>query len=209
MLKDIHTHRSAPQPEAVISLSLTPQNAAGLKLDENQAYSIGIHPWDTASYDDSLRVALEKFSELDNVVAIGECGLDKTKDAPWFKQLLIFRMQVEISEKAGKPLIIHDVKAHDVIVGLRRDLQPAQPWIIHGFRGKPAVAEMLLRAGCHLSFGEKFNEDTVKTVPADRLFAETDESPLSIDEIIDRLSAARGEPLAPAIENNIKSILPG
>lgn len=209
MLKDIHTHHPAPQPEGIISLSIIPDNTASISLQQGQTYSLGLHPWDTTDLDDSYFSTLESFASLPNVAAIGECGLDRLKGAPWFRQLLIFKKHVELSESVGKPLIIHDVKAHDVIAGLRRDLRPSQPWVIHGFRGKPSVAQSLLKAGCHLSFGEWFNEETVAMIPLERMLAETDESALSIDQIIERLSEARGEDLQSVIINNTSAITGG
>ena len=57
----------------------------------------------------------------------------------------------------------------------KRDLRPSNPWIIHGFRGKAALAEEYLKHGFYLSFGEKYQEAALCRVPADRLFIETDE----------------------------------
>ena len=119
----------------------------------------------------------------------------------------MFKRHVELSESLRKPLVIHDVKGHDIIAGARRDLAPTQPWVIHGFRRKPEVAEMLLRAGCYLSFGEQFNADTLRATPEDRILAETDESPLDITEVIASLSAAYGKDLTPTIAENTMKIL--
>lgn len=159
---------------------------------EGQLYSVGIHPWDEA--DSALRLdVLTALAARPEVAAIGEAGLDLAKGAPMYRQLLAFRRQVEISEEVGKPLIVHCVKTTDMIMGLRRDLRPRQPWVVHGFRGKPAAAQQLLRCGCWLSFGERFNAETVRMVPADFLLAETDCSEKPIQEIVAALSEARQE----------------
>lgn len=55
--------------------------------------------------------------------------------------------------EAGKPLVIHLVKAVDELLKVKRDLRPSNPWIIHGFRGKAALAEEYLKHGFYLSFG--------------------------------------------------------
>lgn len=205
---DIHTHHPAPQPSGVISLRIgvDPVDA----LLPGQAYSAGIHPWDslnppTPEILDILRETVAR----PEIVAVGECGVDTVSGGPMFRQLQLFRTHVEVSEEYRKPLVIHDVKAHDVVIGLRRDLQPSMPWVIHGFRGKPQVAEMLLRAGCYLSFGERFNADTLRMMPADRILAETDESQLSIEEIIRRLSDAAGHDMIALIESNTAVFLSG
>ena len=201
---DIHTHHEPPQPLGIVSASLTDFHPL-----EGQRYSIGIHPWVT-----DKTVSAEEWNEFERlaslpcVVAIGECGIDKFKGGPLFKQLLVFKRQIDISERLGKPLIIHDVKSHDIIVGLKRDLNPSQNWLVHGLRAKPTVAKMLTDAGIYVSFGEKFNPQTPSSVPEDMMLAETDDSPLSIDEIIARLSSNLGKDVTGRIaDNSLKFLL--
>lgn len=202
MILDIHTHHAAPRPEAVISV--TPLEFNPLS---RQFYSVGIHPWDTAEAPSGeMWQRLETAALSDSAVAIGECGIDTLKGGPMFRQLTVLKRQIELSEQLKKPLVIHDVKAHDIITGLRRDLKPSQPWIIHGFRGKPQLAAMLTAAGCHISFGEKFNPETVRSVSKEWILAETDESALPIEDIIRRLEEARGEPLLEVIAGNTDRI---
>lgn len=204
---DIHTHKPAPQPEAVESICLSP--TVEPEFIKDQLYSVGIHPWDTViDVTEAEYARLDSFAERKDVVAIGETGLDLTpKGGPMFRQVLVFRHHIELSERLKKPLVIHDVKAHDMIVGIRRDLKPTQNWAIHGFRKNPEVAAMLLRAGCYISFGADFNPDTVAKMPADRILAETDESELSIEEVITRISGARGEDMMRQIAKNTKEFL--
>ena len=200
---DIHTHHPAPRPEAVVSSSVADFNPL-----ETQRYSIGIHPWDSAKLiTDDQWFEFERKAALPEVVAIGECGIDKLKGGPMFKQLILLHRQIRISENLRKPLILHDVKAHDVIVGLRRELTLTQNWAIHGFRGKPTVAKMLTDAGIYLSFGEKFNPDSLPAVPPHLILAETDESLLSINEIIHNLSVAADQDLLPLIIRNTATFL--
>lgn len=203
MILDIHTHRAAPQPEAVISVNPFDFNPVA-----GQFYSVGIHPWNTLEAPtEELWRRLEGAATSDSVVAIGECGIDTLKGGPMFRQLTVMKRQIDLSERIGKPLIIHDVKAHDIITGLRRDMKPRQSWIIHGFRGKPQLAAMLTAAGCFISFGEKFNPETVRSVSKEWILAETDESAFPIEDIIRRLEEARGEPLLEVIAGNTDRIL--
>ena len=201
MILDIHTHKCAPRPNAIVSLR-TGEEAFTAELLPEQCYSVGVHPWDLADCDDSKWKDVCALARLPQVVAIGECGVDLPRGGMMFRQLQVFRKHVELSEELHKPLIIHDVKGDDIICGLRRDLRPSQSWAVHGFRGKPVAAEALVRAGCYLSFGQKFNAETLRAVPADRILAETDESPLPIEDIISILSEARGEDLTPIIKAN-------
>lgn len=198
MILDIHTHRPAPYPDGVVSLRNFDVNPV-----EGQLYSAGIHPWDTVDVPgDDTFARLEKLAREKQVVMIGECGVDPAKGAPLFRQLQILKRQIDLSERLNKPLLLHCVKSADIIMGLKRDLNPRQPWIIHGFRGKPEQARQLTGKGIYLSFGEKFNPATVISMPDDRILAETDESLLSITEIIEALSRAAGRDLSSAIAAN-------
>ena len=216
MLLDIHTHRQLPQPEGIYSICLGEEK---IEFIDNQYYSLGIHPWTAArngmapeGMDEDLTETL--FNELEmnagreDVLAIGECGVDLgPKGGPLYKQLLLFKRHVALSEKIGKPLIIHEVKAHDIIAGARRDLKPAQNWAIHGFRRNAATAAMLLRAGCWISFGPEFNVEALQSMPSDLILAETDASDLTIEEVIGRISAARGEDMTEHIAANTARFL--
>ena len=184
MLLDIHSHHPAPYPQGVVSI--VPE--ADFSPSHGQKYSIGLHPWQTEeNASETIIERILSMSVLPDVVAIGECGIDTRKGAPLFRQMNLFKQQVEISETVGKPVIIHCVKAQQVIIGCHKSLSATQPWVIHGFRGKPSVAEMFLRAGLWLSFGEKFNPDTLRAMPRHRILAETYTSSLPV-------SAPHGQP---------------
>lgn len=72
---DIHTHKPAPRPEAVVAVS--PESFLPL---EGQAYSVGIHPWDTVSeISPDLWLRLENACGDSQVLAVGECGIDLLK----------------------------------------------------------------------------------------------------------------------------------
>ncbi len=205
MILDLHTHHSAPYPCGIVSAA--PQGWTPLP---GQLYSLGLHPWYLPSDPDALTALLqelERLAEHPQVVAIGESGLDALRGAPMWLQLTAFKRQAELAERVGKPLIIHDVKCHDAVLGVHKDLRPTVPWVLHGFRGKPQVARMFLTRGVCLSFGERFNEESLRLTPPDMLFAETDESPLTIDEIIEQISRARGEDMLPVVASNILRII--
>lgn len=195
---DIHTHHPAPQPLAVIACS---------PLDFNpipgQLYSVGIHPWSTiGDIPEDLWKKLEEAVAHPQVVAIGECGIDLLKGGPLFRQMLVMKRQVSLSEKVKKPLVIHSVRAQEIIIGMRKDMHPEMNWLIHGFRGKPTIAEMYLKAGFFLSLGKQFNDSSLSIIPHDRLLAETDEADCTIQEVIASLSAFAGEDLTPTIAHN-------
>lgn len=204
---DIHTHLVAPcQEQAIASFSVGAE-----PIGEKAAYvSVGIHPWYLTEPDaDRLLNLLEQELQDDRVVALGEAGLDRLRGCSLDVQMSVFRREVSLAEEYALPMIIHCVKAFNELIQLKKELRPRQPWIIHGFRGKERVALDLLRHGCYLSFGARFQEEAVRAVPLERLFIETDESPESIEEICLRIAQARGvlpEELAEAANKNVRAV---
>lgn len=200
---DIHTHRDAPAPRALISVE-----PADFKPIDGQYYSVGIHPWHTA--DEITEEQWKLFEETcrnPQVLAVGECGVDTLKGGPLFRQMNAMKRQIQLSEELQKPLVIHDVRAHDIIIGMKKDLNPTQPWLVHGFRGKPTVARMLADAGIWISFGPLFTPESVLQTPIEGMLAETDASGRPIEEVITALSALRGHDLTEEIAANSRAFL--
>ena len=203
---DIHTHRLPLIPWTAI-VNCYPDVFAP---KEGEWYSVGIHPWYVpAAITSNVRCEMNVLSSLighPQVLAIGEAGLDKLADAPTAVQIEVFEYQAQLSVELGKPLVIHLVKAVEELLKLKQRLQPANPWIIHGFRGKPALAQDYVRHGFYLSFGEKYQEESLRTVPAGRLLLETDESGVPIMELYRRASEVRGIPLDRFMEDMQENI---
>ena len=145
----------------------------------------GLHPWRASA---ELVVP-----DLSTVIAIGECGLDALQGPSLERQEEVFLRQISLSEDIGKPLIIHCVKALDRLLRLRKDLNPMQPWMFHGFRGKPQQLQSLLDAGFYVSFGFHHNEESLRACPTDRLLLETDDNTEhSIAELYNNVARERG-----------------
>lgn len=212
MILDIHTHSRTPNPVAIIDISdsvatsLSEWNPGTLYPDY-QTFSVGIHPWNlTREMTPDWLDAVEKTALRQDVTAIGETGIDTQRGGPLYRQIDTFKKMALLAEKVEKPLIIHDVKAHDVIIGLHNDIKPKQTWIIHGFRQNPNTAEMLLRHDMYLSFGQNFNPMTLRSIPADRILAESDDSGIPIPDIIHSMSNIRGIDLTDIIIGNTARI---
>lgn len=200
LMLDCHTHHKPPYPLGIVNIE------AGETLVSGQNYSIGLHPWHvSADFSEALAV-VERVAADARVLAVGEAGLDSCCATPMWLQVKAFVAQINIAERLRKPLMVHCVRCVQEVVQLRRELHSEVPWVIHGFRGKPSLLEMLLKADCYVSFGEYFNEESLRRIPPSHILAETDESVLSITEIIDRLSAARGEDLYPIIVENTSKV---
>lgn len=204
MIIDVHTHHPAPAPEAIVSLDVA--GITEFTPLPGQLYSIGLHPW-SVSYSpyEAFRM-LETLAGNNQVAAIGEAGIDMLRGEPLFKQINNFRFQAELAQKVGKPLIIHCVRAHDIIVDIKKRIQPSVPWIIHGFRSKSSVADILLKTGCYLSFGRNFNPDTVRRVCPTRILAETDADNVGIEEVVSHISETVGHDARECVMANASAI---
>jgi len=162
----------------------------------NKKFSVGIHPCQMHESLSEQVKTIESLAWLPQIVAIGETGLDKTCSFHWALQMIGFKELALIAEQVQKPLIIHCVKAWQEIIAFRRELNPSIPWIIHGFRGKPELAQSLLKEGIFLSFGARFNEDSLKKTPLEQLCIETDESALPLETIYETIASVKQLPVS-------------
>lgn len=170
-------------------VQLFPNDLLGeLPLIPNRFYSVGIHP---CQVEDSFKPFVERlrsFALNPAVVAIGEAGLDKMCSTDFDVQKAVFSEMALLAEQVQKPLIIHCVKAWQEIMALHKTFQPSVPWMIHGFRGKPELAQSLLNQGFYLSYGAKFNPEALRVTPFDRLCIETDESAVAIEPLYHKIA---------------------
>ena len=203
---NIHTHVSV-HPESEIR-SLAPEE---LSTDNRSFYaSVGIHPWTLTEENADIQwEALRESIKDKRIIAIGECGLDKPKGPSMELQTAVFKQEAALAESSSLPLIIHCVKAFNELIQLKKAISPRQPWIIHGFRGKLPLALDCIRHGFYLSIGSHFQETTLKAIPLDRLFIETDESKESIGSIYQRIAEIKGisqQELLEAINKNVREV---
>lgn len=203
-IPDIHTHDPL-RPLAILNVS--PDNFAP---EAGKAYSVGIHPWDSKSdISDSLLSQLKETAANGQVAALGETGLDKLRGAPLDTQERLLTAHIVLSETLGKPLLLHIVKAADIVLDLHKRLHPKQTWVWHGFRGNAALATQLTAKGICLSIGEKYNDEAVKAIPETMLFVESDDCSVDLQQLVARLAALRGTNparLAAAIVENVSRV---
>lgn len=183
---DIHTHR-LKKGKSIQVLNIFAQD---LSVDEhNFFYSAGLHPWHIGKVNaDDCFQAIELAAQQKNMLAIGECGLDRSISTDFILQEKYFRKQIELAKKHSKPLIIHCVRAYSDLLKLKKETKSDQTWIIHGYHGNLEITKNLVSHGFYFSVGERFLKDEAKhevlvAIPIDRLFLETDDSEISIEEI--------------------------
>ncbi|NLI36749.1 MAG: TatD family deoxyribonuclease [Bacteroidales bacterium] len=206
---DIHTHnQKASGGEAIFNI--IPGEVA---IRKNRFYSVGMHPW-YISADELQREEqwnkLVSLSKNPNVLALGETGLDKLCETPFELQQEMFCRHIRLSETDARlPLIIHCVHANAELIELRRQSKAEMPWIVHGFRGKKELALEFLNHGFYLSLGEHYQEETLRAIPIDRLFIETDESNTNIRALYEKAALIKEIDVAAftaAIHENIKNV---
>jgi len=188
MFINIHSHHLVHSDSKTI-VNLTLDEAENVfQTDNPHNYSLGIHPWFINEKWESEFAKLSKWALENRLVAIGECGLDKNISTPSALQMEIFEKHIVLSEQVKLPLIIHCVGCFNELLALRKKFNPQQSWIIHGFRAKPELAKMLLNAGCALSFGTHYNTDSIIITPLNKLFIETDEADINIEELYSKIA---------------------
>jgi len=169
-----------------------------VNLDLNQScpdqgyYSYGIHPWALDNVDFQLEetfALLKERLQSPNALALGEAGLDKMHKDSFEQQIAVFERQIELSETLQKPMILHDVKSHNEILALRKKHKAKQPWILHGFNGTEQDIQQLTGQGLYLSVGESLLHPerkiakSLKNIPLEMLFLETDMAEVSIETV--------------------------
>ncbi len=192
---NVHTHRK-PQGKTEFCIRNAYLNAA-LKLPANYYISAGLHPWFVHRFTkDELLSKLPLILSEPSVLAVGEIGLDKL--TPHFElQLQYFELQLAMAGEYQKPAIIHNVKAAQELrtffIKHKHDL------VLHGFTGGIELWKQLNPQGkTHVSIGKhvfKASKDLIgliQQIPIEFLFAETDQSTISIETIYQEIAKIRG-----------------
>lgn len=157
-------------------------------------YSIGLHPWYITEPLWKLQLQeLKKWSAHKQVLAIGECGLDKVCSTDFLLQQEVFREQINWANEIQKPLIIHCVKAYEQCIQQLTKQKCKVPVIFHGFNKSKELAQQLVRNGYYISAGNSIAQEKMKevlqSVPVEFLFLETDDTGNSIKKIYELATA--------------------
>jgi TatD DNase family protein len=203
-LYNIHTHKAGPQEidgyKVQYILNTSPEDfEEKILAPDNIRFSCGIHPRDADNAGEQL-MRLNEIVQNKSALAIGEAGLDKLKDTDMKVQEKVFRQQIELAISISKPLIIHCVKAWDILIALRKEYKSDIQWIIHGYRGNVEQTKQLVQFGFKFSVGEFFNEDAIRYIPLDSLFCETDMSEISICKVYEIVSTVLNIPFNQFVE---------
>lgn len=146
--------------------------------------TVGVHPHEASSVDDSVMAELRELARSPKVVAIGEVGLDYFRNlSPKDVQVEVFKAFIAMASELKLPLIIHARDANDDILRILRNAQCAirNKAVMHCFSGDEAFLKECLDLGLYVSFTCKLtlkNADAMRavaaSVPVERLLLETD-----------------------------------
>lgn len=183
---------------------------------------VGRHPNGADGFDDAAAAAIEELAARDEVVAIGETGLDFYRDrAEPEAQRRAFSAQLAIAGRVGKPVVIHlrDGEGSEEAVSEAFETLAAEASgdvILHCFSAAPRWAERAAERGWYCSFAGNLTypsaeplREAARIVPEDRLLVETDSpflapqpvrgrpnQPANVVATAERLAGVRG--MAPA-----------
>lgn len=185
MYYNIHTHNNVTEEDVVQVYNqyrhFTAPQVKGF-------YTAGLHPWHLSSNtrDQELK-QLEQLLTDDQLLAVGECGLDKITNTDWDLQKDVFKQQILLAQEYRKPLVIHCVKAFAETLQLLKTI--TVPVIFHGINNKLSAIQPLINAGHYLSFGKNLLQpqpaitESFLATPLTQLFLETDDADTSIRDV--------------------------
>lgn len=146
----------------------------------------GVHPHDAKSWEepDTLQ-ELESIANNPECVAIGECGLDYSRDfSEPETQRSVFRKQIELACQLNKPLVVHERAAQRDVLEILNRYPNLPPVLIHSFVGTAEEAKVYLEHGFYLGITGYLCKDKSDSgvrqlleeglAPLDKILLETD-----------------------------------
>jgi len=162
--------------------------AADLARDTEGIFATaGLHPHDATLWDKTAEASLRSWLARDEVVAVGECGLDyHYMNSPREAQREAFAAQVALARELDLPVSIHvrddEPNAYDELLDIWKEAGGSEPrGVLHCYTGSLAFAKKSLEEGFYVSFSGivtfKKSEDlraVARGLPIERLMVETD-----------------------------------
>ena len=175
----------------VINVSLNSETAEESIIISNsnaKFYSaIGIHPLyvENQSIDDLYDIALNE-----KVVAIGEIGLDTTKDNIELQKKYLIE-QISIANSLNLPVIIHANNSNKLVIEIfERYIKPREGCVFHCFQPDIDDLNYLIRNNYYISFAGRITYKNAKksievanSVPNDLFLVETDSPYISPEPV--------------------------
>ncbi|MEI7831325.1 MAG: TatD family hydrolase [Prolixibacteraceae bacterium] len=152
------------------------------------AYSAGLHPWFADHYSpQEINLILEQIAGDQNLIALGETGLDKICSIPMQVQQEIFEIHLKKAVEYNKPVVLHCVKAWEELIEMTSGFPNAK--ILHGYNGTTELTKRLLNHNFLFSIGTAILNPkakiqiAIRIIPISSLFCETDTYEIPIHDI--------------------------
>jgi TatD DNase family protein len=166
-------------------LASSRQAAALAGAHASQLWSTaGVHPHHAQTLAGAQRDDLLDLLSQQQVVAVGECGLDYFRNlSPPTAQRVAFIAQLEIAVQVQKPVFLHQRDAHEDFAAILKDFAAQlKGGVAHCFTGGELELETYLGFGLHIGItGWACDErrglelrGVIPRIPATRLLLETD-----------------------------------
>lgn len=148
--------------------------------------TIGVHPTRCVHTAWKNREKVTEYAETEEIVAIGETGLDyhyKRKEQYRLRQKRWFVYQIKLADRLQLPLVLHIRMAdRDALRILKKYKNKLHGGVVHCFSGDSHLAAEYVKLGFAIGIGGKLLceadaaalEDAVKNVPLSHLLVETD-----------------------------------
>ncbi|KZX11957.1 Tat-linked quality control protein TatD [Methanobrevibacter curvatus] len=170
--------------------------------------SFGFHPISSAKIGEEVlnKVINQTISHMDEIVAIGEVGLDffYVKDkSEREKQKKIFHKFAHLANEYKKPILIHCRDAERKAFNIIKDYEDIPEVIFHCFSGSLKTAKRIMNLDYKMSVAtmicySKKHQDLFKEIPLEYILTETDSPYLALER------GLRNEPVN--VKNAIKKI---
>lgn len=171
--------------DRMLCISITLGNDAPRRLAkafESVWASVGIHPCHAHEEPDVTVDRLIELAASENVIAIGETGLDGYHDPVTDLQRHSFITHLEAGKRAGLPIVVHTRDARDETIDLIKKYGSTEvTGVLHCFTETWEMAKKALDLGYYISmsgivsFPKAINvHEVCRKIPEDRLLIETD-----------------------------------
>jgi len=170
------------------SLDLCRSAIAMAEQDEGIWATVGVHPHDAKVCTPDIYAEVEQMAAHEQVVAVGETGLDYYYDTSTPEQQQVaYREFVRMARRCGKPLVFHVRDAHADAIAIAKEERAADcGGVVHCFTGTYDEAQAWLDLGFHLGITGIVTfrnagdlPRVVADAPMERLLIETDSPYLS------------------------------
>ena len=142
--------------------------------------SVGIHPHDSKDAPKNYLLELEKLSESNKVVAIGEIGIDNYRNhSPQDIQKKVMIEQMNLAYKLNLPIVFHNRDADNEIFDVLKK-HPFHKALSHCFSSNLDFAKKLISLGIKISFSGNVtfknatNTEVVENISINDFMLETD-----------------------------------